>query len=40
MKLSNILGIKVKLKNDENKFSLVMAVKWEEKNPKCDKREV
>ena len=27
------------MKNDEGKFSPIMTVKWEEKAPKCDKRE-
>ena len=39
MKLSKILGLNVKLKNDKSKFSPPTAVKWEEKVFKCDKHE-
>ena len=39
MKFGKILGLNVKLKNDESKFSITMAVKGEEKVLKCDKRE-
>ena len=37
MKLCKILGLNVKLKNDESKSSPIMTVKWEEKVLKCDK---
>ena len=40
MRLCKILGLKVKLKNDESKFLLKMTVKWEDKVLKCGKREV
>ena len=40
MKLCKILGLNVKLENDESKFSPIMTVKWEEKVLKCDKRVV
>ena len=39
MKLSKILGLNVKLKNEESKSSPIMTVKWEEKVLKCDKGE-
>ena len=39
IKLGKILGLNVKLKNDESKFSVIMTGKWEEKVLKCDKRE-
>ena len=39
MKFGKILGLNVKLKNDESKFSITMTVKGEEKVLKCDKRE-
>ena len=37
MKLCKILGLNVKLKNDESKSSPIMTVKWKEKVLKCDK---
>ena len=40
MKLCEISGLNVKLKNDEGKFSPIMTVKWEEKVLKCDKPEL
>ena len=40
MKLSEILGLNVKLKNDERKFLQIMTIKREEKVRKSDKREV
>ena len=40
MKLCKILGLNVKLENDESKFLPIMTVKLEEKVVKCDKREV
>ena len=40
MKLCKILGLNVKLKPDESKFSPIMTVKWEEKVLKCDNPEV
>ena len=42
MKLCEILGLNVKLKNDHDKRKIlpIMTVKWEEKVLKCDKREV
>ena len=40
MKLSKVLGLSVKLKNDESRFSPVMTVKWEETVLKGDKGEV
>ena len=40
IKLCKILGLDVKLKNDESNFSLIMTVKWEGKDLKCDKHEV
>ena len=39
MKLCKILGLNVKLKNDESKFSTITTVKREEKVLKCDKGE-
>ena len=39
MKLSNILGLNMKLKNDESESLPVRTVKLEEKVLKCDKRE-
>ena len=39
MKLCKLLGLNVKLKNDERKFSPEITVKWEESVLKCDKRE-
>ena len=39
MKYCKILGLNVKLKNDESKFSSIMTVKWEEKVLKSDKCE-
>ena len=40
MKLGKILGLNVKLKNDESNSSSMMTVMWEEKVLKCDKHEV
>ena len=40
IKPRKILGLNVKLKNDESKFSTIMTVKWEENVLKCDKGEV
>ena len=39
MQFGKILGLNVKLKNDESKFSKTMTVKGEEKVLKCDKCE-
>ena len=40
MKLCTIVGLDVKLKNDESKFLPKMTVKWEKKVLKFDKCEV
>ena len=40
MKLSKILGLNVKLMDDESNSSSMMTVMWEEKVLKCDKHEV
>ena len=40
MKLCKILGLNVKLKNDESKILPIMTVKWEEKVLKCEECEV
>ena len=39
-KLCKTLGLNVKLKNDECRFSPAMTVKLKEKVLKCDKRKV
>ena len=40
MKICKILGLNVKLKNDESKFLPIMTVKWEERVLKCGEGEV
>ena len=40
MNICKILGLNLKLKNDERKYSSIMTVKLEENVLKCDKREV
>ena len=40
MKLSKILVLNVKLKNDESKSSSMIGARWEEQVLKCDKHEV
>ena len=40
MKLSKVLGLNVKLKNDESKFLPIMTIKREGKVRKSDRREV
>ena len=40
MKLTKILGLNVKLKNDESKFLPIMTIKRDEKVRKSDRRQV